>query len=204
MEFNEKLQQCRKRSGLTQEQLAERLNISRTAVSKWESGRGFPNIEALKNLSRVFQVPIDDLLSGEELIGIAESDSAAGLDKAYSMVFGILDLLSLTFIFLPFYGNEVDGYIRAVNLFRYATLPGIKAIYFILFALLGLVGALEIAAQFPESGKARTLARRCSFVLHALAILFFAMAREPYVAFFSILFILSKGFLLIRKSSKTS
>ncbi|MCE1195301.1 helix-turn-helix domain-containing protein [bacterium] len=200
MEFNEKLQRCRKLSGLTQEQLAERLNISRTAVSKWESGRGFPNIEALKNLSKVFQVPIDDLLSGEELIGIAERDGADGLDKAYSRIFGILDLLSLAFILLPFYGNDEGDYIRAVNLFRYVTLPSIKAIYFGLFALLGLVGALEIAAQFSEGAKARLLARRASLVLHALAILFFTMTREPYVAFFSILLILSKGLLLLRKS----
>lgn len=199
MEFNEKLQRCRKLGGLTQEQLAERLNISRTAVSKWESGRGFPNIEALKNLSKVFQVPIDDLLSGEELIGIAERDGAEGLDKAYSRIFGILDLLSLTFIVLPFYGNDEGDYIRAVNLFRYATLPSIKAIYFGLFALLGLVGALEIAAQFSEGAKARLLARRASLALQALAILFFTMTREPYVAFFSILLILSKGLLLLRK-----
>jgi transcriptional regulator with XRE-family HTH domain len=202
VEFNEKLQQYRKQSGLTQEQLAERLNISRTAVSKWESGRGFPNIEALKNLSKVFQVPIDDLLSGEELLGIAESDGAESMDKTYSMIFGILDLLALTFILLPFYGNDEGDFIRAVNLFRYATLPSIKAIYFGAFILLGLVGALEIALQFSESAKARLAARRGSLALHALAILFFTMTREPYVAFFSILLILSKGLLLLRKSQK--
>lgn len=202
MEFNEKLQQCRKKSGLTQEQLAERLNISRTAVSKWESGRGFPNIEALKNISKVFEVPIDDLLSGEELIGIAENDGAEGLDKAYSMIFGLLDLLALAFMFLPFYGNDEGGFIRAVNLFRYSTLPSIKTIYFGIFATLGLIGALEVALQFSESAKARTIARRCSLALHALAILFFTMTREPYVAFFSILLILSKGLLLLRKARK--
>jgi len=202
MEFNEKLQQYRKQGGMTQEQLAERLNISRTAVSKWESGRGFPNIEALKNISRIFQIPIDDLLSGEELIGIAELDGAEGLDRAYSMVFGILDLLMLAFIVLPFYGNDEGDYIRAVNLFRYATLPSIKAIYFGVFILLGLTGVLEIALQFSESAKARAFARRGSLAFHALAILFFTLTREPYVAFFSILLILSKAFLLLRKLQK--
>ena len=44
MEFNEKLQELRKQRGLTQEELAERLYVSRTAISKWESGRGYPNI----------------------------------------------------------------------------------------------------------------------------------------------------------------
>ena len=51
MEFNEKLQQLRKQKGLTQEQLAEALFVSRTAVSKWESGRGYPNIESLKAIA---------------------------------------------------------------------------------------------------------------------------------------------------------
>lgn len=45
MELSEKLQELRKEKGLTQEELAEALFVSRTAISKWESGRGVPNIE---------------------------------------------------------------------------------------------------------------------------------------------------------------
>ncbi len=48
MEFNEKLQQLRIGKNLTQQQLAEQLYVSRTAISKWESGKGYPNIESLK------------------------------------------------------------------------------------------------------------------------------------------------------------
>ena len=47
MEFNEKLQELRKGKGLTQEELAQAIFVSRTAVSKWESGRGYPNIDSL-------------------------------------------------------------------------------------------------------------------------------------------------------------
>ena len=75
MEFNEKLQSLRKSKGLTQEELAEVLYVSRTAISKWESGRGYPNIDSLKAISKFFGVTIDELLSGNELLTIAEEDS---------------------------------------------------------------------------------------------------------------------------------
>ena len=72
MEFNEKLQELRKQKGFTQEELAEVLFVSRTAVSKWESGRGYPNIDSLKAISKFYGVTIDILLSGDELLTIAE------------------------------------------------------------------------------------------------------------------------------------
>ena len=61
MEFNEKLQQLRKNKGLTQEELAQEIFVSRTAVSKWESGRGYPNIDSLKELAKFFSVTVDDM-----------------------------------------------------------------------------------------------------------------------------------------------
>ena len=54
MELNEKLQQLRKQKGWTQEEVAEMLYVSRTAISKWESGRGYPSIESLKVISKLF------------------------------------------------------------------------------------------------------------------------------------------------------
>lgn len=75
MELSEKLQELRKEKGLTQEELAEALFVSRTAISKWESGRGVPNIESLKAISKFFSVSIDELLSGEEILKIADEDN---------------------------------------------------------------------------------------------------------------------------------
>ena len=54
MELGEKLQQLRKTRGMTQEELAEALFVSRTAISKWESGRGYPSIDSLKAPSAFF------------------------------------------------------------------------------------------------------------------------------------------------------
>ena len=75
MKIHEKLQELRKQKGLTQEELAEILYVSRTAISKWESGRGYPNIDSLKAISRFFGVTVDELLSGDEVLTIAEEDN---------------------------------------------------------------------------------------------------------------------------------
>lgn len=64
MTFAEKLKDIRKRFGLSQEQLAEILNVSRQAITKWENDNGFPDISNLQELSKVFGVSVDYLLDG--------------------------------------------------------------------------------------------------------------------------------------------
>ena len=90
MEFNEKLQQLRKQKEITQEELAEAIYVSRTAISKWESGRGYPSIDSLKALSEFFGITIDELLSGEELLIIAEEDTNQKRNYFRDLVFGLL------------------------------------------------------------------------------------------------------------------
>ena len=65
MEFYQKLRTIRKSQGISQEELAERLNVSRQAVSKWESGQGFPETDKLIQLSKLFGVSLDFLLKGD-------------------------------------------------------------------------------------------------------------------------------------------
>lgn len=62
MTIGEKIKQVRKEEGMTQEQLAEKLIVSRAAVAKWENGNGVPDIENLKKLSQVFGMSIDELM----------------------------------------------------------------------------------------------------------------------------------------------
>ncbi len=95
MEFHEKLQELRKNRGLTQEELAEALFVSRTAISKWESGRGYPSIDSLKEISKFFSVTIDELLSGDKLISIAEKENQSNIQSICDLLFGIVDLFSL-------------------------------------------------------------------------------------------------------------
>ena len=106
MEFNEKLQQLRKQKALTQEELAQRLYVSRTAISKWESGRGCPNIDSLKAISEFFGVSIDELLSGDELLCIAEENIRQNKKHVRDLVLGLLDCSVILLLFLPFLGEK--------------------------------------------------------------------------------------------------
>lgn len=73
----------RKEIGLTQQQLADKLNVSFQAVSKWENGTTYPNIEILLDLARELDISVDEILSGSEKIeGL--SYSKAGIDIAYT------------------------------------------------------------------------------------------------------------------------
>lgn len=85
MEFNEKLQTLRKNQNLTQEELAEKLYVSRTAISKWESGRGYPSIDSLKSISKFFGVTIDQLICSEEFVTLAEEDIKETNKKIYPL-----------------------------------------------------------------------------------------------------------------------
>ncbi len=89
MEFNEKLQRLRNKADLTQEELAEKLYVSRTAISKWESGRGYPNIDSLKTISKFFNVTIDELICGEEIVTLAEQDIKESNRKNTTLLFYI-------------------------------------------------------------------------------------------------------------------
>ena len=116
MEFNEKLQELRKNKGLTQEELAEVLFVSRTAISKWESGRGYPSIDSLKAIAKYFSVTIDELLSSGEVLNIAEEDNKQKEKHLKSLVFGLLDISALMFFFLPFFGQKANGIVQEVSL----------------------------------------------------------------------------------------
>lgn len=71
MTLGEKLRSARKGAGLTQEQLAEKLLVSRQAITKWETDKGMPDIENLKRLSKLLDISIDYLLDSGENIDLS-------------------------------------------------------------------------------------------------------------------------------------
>lgn len=205
MEFNEKLQELRKSRGLTQEELAEALFVSRTAVSKWESGRGYPSIDSLKEISKYFSVTIDELLTGEELISIAERENKSNIQRICDLLTGLVDLFSFILIVLPLYPNPINGYIYSVNLFDYTETTSFnRMLYWIMFLALVLVGAVKIIITQFELNKGQKIVTAFSIVLSILAVLFLAMTREAYAVTIAFFLFVVKGILLFKhiKSEK--
>ena len=201
MEFHEKLQELRKSRGLTQEELAEALFVSRTAISKWESGRGYPSIDSLKEISSYFSVSIDDLLSGEQLIFIAEKENKSNLNSVCDLLFGFVDLFSLMLIFLPLYPKPVNGYIYSVNLFGYVDSNAfIIRIYWALFISLTITGIVKILMAYFKLEKGKKAVTFISVGLSIIAVLFLAMVREPYATTVTFLLLLIKGILLYKQA----
>lgn len=197
MEFGKNLQELRKSRGLTQEELAEALFVSRTAVSKWESGRGYPSIDSLKEISKFFSVTIDDLLSGERLIYIAEKENKSNVRKICRLLLGMTDLLSFILIVLPLYPRTVDGYVYAVNLFVYTETTAFnRMVYWIMFSGLVAVGGLNLLFTYFHSGKDKIMTA-CSVGISILTVIILALAGETYAILVTFLFLLIKGALLL-------
>ncbi len=199
MDFGIKLQQLRKEKEWTQEQLAEELYVSRTAISKWESGKGYPNIESLKSISKLFSVSIDDLLSGEELITLAADENRTNMNKLLSLIYGVLDLIVLAFLFLPLYTRQDVDLIRTVSLFDKPdanTLTWI--IYLALPLLMAALGIIQIVVQRFLNEKWCNFCRTGSILLHASSILAYIATRQLYAASLLFLLFMIKIVLLIK------
>ena len=183
MEFNEKLQELRKQKGLTQEELAERLFVSRTAVSKWESGRGYPNIDSLKAIAGFFSVTVDQLLSSEELLTAAEDSQKQTVGRLRDLWFGLTDLCMALLLFLPLFATETDGGVQTASLL---TLTGaefyLTAAYYAVVAGAILTGIVTLALQGLAATAWVKVKTILSLSIGVVAVLLFIITRQPYAA----------------------
>ena len=199
MEFNEKLKELRSSRGLTQEELAEALFVSRTAVSKWESGRGYPSIDSLKEISTFFSVTIDELLSGEKLVSIAKKENKSNIQSLCSILIGFIDLFHFLLIVLPLYPNSMKGYIASVNLLSYTeTSVFNRMVYWGLFFLLMGTGVAEVIVTQLKSEKVYKMVIVFSMLLGIVAVLFLALTGETYATALAFLLLVVKAGLYIK------
>lgn len=190
MEFHEKLQQLRRVRGLTQEELAEKLYVSRTAVSKWESGRGLPNIDSLKALSRFFSVSLDDLLSGEAILTIAEDDRKVRETQTRGKMIALTDCCAALLIVLPLFGQAVDGAVHSVPLLMLTGIQTpIRAAYWTLTIATLILGVARLIVG-ARMGKRSVYA---SLALGVACTLLLILTRQPYAAVFALAMLIIKA-----------
>lgn len=193
MELHEKLQGLRKSRGMTQEEMAEALYVSRTAISKWESGRGCPNLDSLKEISRFFSITIDELLSADALLSVAEKDKKAERHMIGEMMFGIMDILFLMLIILPLYPEEISGYVYAVNLFGYDDAASWElSVCWIMPILLSAAGVIRLFMTKYRPEKNQSLLAAASIGINVLLVIFMILSRTVYAAILAFLILIVK------------
>ena len=199
MEFNETLQELRKNKGLTQEELAEALYVSRTAISKWESGRGYPSIDSLKEIAKYFSVTIDELLSSDEVLSIAEEDNKQKETHFRSLVFGLLDISVLMFFFLPFFGQKANGVIQEVSLLSLNGIASyLRIVYYAIVISIAVYGILTLTFQNCQKVFWTKNRDKMSLILNVAAVLLFIISSQVYAGAFLFIFLVIKALMLIK------
>lgn len=204
MDFGEKLKALRTERGLTQEQLAARLYVSRTAVSKRETGGGSPNLDSLQAVARLFDVSVDDLLSTDDLIVLARDERRSTARSSGMLSFGLLDVLAVVFAFIPLYGVDDGSFVRMANLADYGASVDFGASFAVMAAAvvsLMFVGAVEILLAAAGSRRAARIVALVGFAVQALAVVLFASTMQPYATTLMFALLLAKvvvGYRILR------
>ena len=199
MTFGEIIKKLRTDKGLTQDELAEKIYVTRTAISKWESGRGFPNIESLKAISKYFSVSLDELLSGEEILAIAENDNKQKERTLRDLIFGLLDCGMALLLFLPFFGQKADGVIREVSLIALSnTQTYLKTAYIAFVGIMIVLGVMTLALQNCHQRLWTQSKSILSLVLSAVGVCLLIISQQPYAAVFVFAFLIIKTLMLIK------
>jgi len=202
MEFGEKIQKLRNQNKWTQEQLAEKLYVSRTAVSKWESGKGYPNIDSLKDIAKLFNKTIDELLSSEEIIDIAKKENTSNIKRTNNLIYGLLDIISVLFIFLPLYAQRAENFIYSVSLISTNDISNIiKVSYIVILSILSLIGIAELIMNFVDNKKFQRIVNVISLIVETISILFFAISRQTYLTAIIFIILIIKIVVIIKNIS---
>lgn len=196
MEFSEKLQKLRTQRNLTQEQLANQLFVSRTAISKWETGRGTPNLDSLQAIAKLFGVSLDELLSTEEVVVMAKNENKRNTEQILCYIDSVLNLMSVFGFLLPMYKVFKNNVYYCVPLYQYSSFMH-KTIFIIQSAIL-LCGVLGLIFQWKEKEKIYNFVKFSGYILMIIFIFLLIALNHPNASSFCFAFLLIKGMVLIK------
>jgi len=199
MEFNEKLQKLRTSLNMTQEELAEKLYVSRAAISKWESGRGYPSIDSLKAIAKFFNVTIDELICGEEMVSLVEEDIKETNQKYTALICSALDCLMVLLLFIPVFGQQVVNEVLSVSLL---SLTGISSWLKVSFIVVVSITVLNGFCGIVISNFDKSIWNKYILIIGVgftiIGTILFVLARQPYAGILFLSILIIKGFLLLK------
>ena len=179
LELSKNIKQIRNDNKLTQEQFAEKMLVSRTAVSKWENGTCYPSIDSLKYMSQTFNISLDKLLSSEEILEIAKTENQSNISEYNSLLFCLLDIVRIIFIFLPLYSYKTNDFIYSVSLLNSNDLgTTLKIVFMLIFIMFLILGIIELIFNFKGNNK---LINKISIFLDVTSIFVLLFTKQPYV-----------------------
>ena len=179
LELSKNIKQIRNDNKLTQEQFAEKMLVSRTAVSKWENGTCYPSIDSLKYMSQTFNISLDKLLSSEEILEIAKIENQSSISKYNSLLFCLLDIVRIIFVFLPLYSYKTNDFIYSVSLLNSNDLgTTLKIVFMLIFIMFLILGIIELIFNFKGNNK---LINKISIFLDVTSIFVLLFTKQPYV-----------------------
>lgn len=197
MELSEKIQKLRKERGLTQEQLAEQLFVSRTAVSKWETGRGTPSIESLQMIAKFYGITLDELLGTEEVITIAKNENKENISKFAAYMDGIFNISAILCLLLPLYKVEMNDVFYSVPLFQFK--GWLAPLYWGIPIIMAVCGVIQILINKTEQEKVKKNIKIISVIVNAIAITLLILSGQPYPAVMFFVLLLAKGTVMLIK-----
>ena len=188
MELNERIKKYRKEAGLSQEELASKIYVSRTLITKYESGSAFPTQENLEKIAAALNVKVEDLLSDKEKSEIVEKSFKT--NQRFLMILGIcfasISVILLLLSVIPFYQYSSYDYsqvsypdnLTPVHVTGYASIIGatlragnpisvINIVFLLISIIISLLSFLNLNKRFLK------IIRLCSTVVFVASLVLF-------------------------------
>ena len=200
MELKDKIQKIRKDAGQTQEQFAVCLFVSRTAVSKWETGRGVPGIESLKMISKIYGISLDELINTDEAIMLSEKENKESINRFSYFADAVLDFFAVLGLLLPLYKMEADGVFLSVPVYKLC--GWLTVIYWIFPLLMAVCSVLQSIIIKSEREIFKKVLSRAGIVLNAVFLILLILSNQPYPAVLFFALLVMKGFFMVKTYGK--
>jgi transcriptional regulator with XRE-family HTH domain len=200
MELKDKIQKIRKENGLTQEQFANALFVTRTAVSKWETGRGVPNIESLKLMANIYKISLDELLNANEIIEVAENENKENSRRYSLTIDSVLNICATLGLVLPLYKAKFSNTYLSVPLYEIG--GWLTYFYWIFSLLMAVCGVLLLINLKSEKENFKKALNITGTILNAVFVLLLILSGQPYPAVLFFALLMMKGFFMVRVYGK--